>query len=289
MHPFRRFLRALFELFVAAIFCGVPLAVVRIGLRPALDRALAVHPSIASALGWAAILAAVLGGYWAFVRYFERRSPAELRPSWRAILWGALSGAALIALTISILFVAGFNHAVAYRGFGHVAGVVAVLFVGSTLEEFFFRALLFRLFERQVGTGWAVVAAAAVFGALHLTNPGVGSLTLLSVTLLGMLWTGVFVLSRNLWAAALNHVAWNVTIFLSGMPLSGEETWRPLAPLDTVTSGPVLITGGSFGPEDSLLSILITAVACLAVFRLARRRGQWVRRADVARASAHEA
>jgi uncharacterized protein len=96
---------------------------------------------------------------------------------------------------------------------------------------------------------------------------------LISVTLVGLLWAGVFVLARNLWVAAANHAAWNFTILLSGLPLSGIEDWRKLAPLESRFAGPDWLTGGMFGPESSLLVIASTTVAVVLLLRAARRRG----------------
>jgi hypothetical protein len=98
---------------------------------------------------------------------------------------------------------------------------------------------------------------------------------LVSVTLLGLLWAGVFVLVRNLWVVAANHAAWNFTILLSGVPLSGIEDWRALAPLESRYSGPGWLTGGMFGPESSLLVIVSIAVAAVLLLRTARRRGNF--------------
>ena len=88
-----------------------------------------------------------------------------------------------------------------------------------------------------------------------------------------LLWAGVFVLARNLWVVAANHAAWNFTILLSGMPLSGIEDWRKLAPLESRFAGPDWLTGGMFGPESSLLVIVSTTIAVALLLRAARRRG----------------
>ena len=96
---------------------------------------------------------------------------------------------------------------------------------------------------------------------------------LIAVTLAGLLWAAVFVLTRNLWAAAANHAAWNFTILLAGVPLSGIEDWRKLAPLESRFAGPDWLTGGMFGPESSLLVVASTTVAVVLLLRAARRRG----------------
>jgi hypothetical protein len=146
------------------------------------------------------------------------------------------------------------------------------------LEELVYRCLLFRLLERAWGTKLALVVQAVAFALQHLENVERGGISdvvtmLVSVTLAGLLWAAVFVLARNLWVVAANHAAWNFTILLSGLPLSGIEDWRKLAPLESRFAGPDWLTGGMFGPESSLLVIASTTVAVVLLLRAARRRG----------------
>ena len=108
------------------------------------------------------------------------------------------------------------------------------------------------MLERAWGTELALPVQAVVFALLHLANveqSGIGAVMtmLVSVSLLGLLWAGLFVLGRNLWVVAANHAAWNFTILLSGVPLSGIEDWRALAPLESRYAGPDWLTGGMFG------------------------------------------
>ncbi len=82
----------------------------------------------------------------------------------------------------------------------------------------------------------------------------------------------MFILTRNLWVVAAHHAAWNFTILLSGVPLSGIEDWRRLAPLESRFAGPDWLTGGMFGPESSLMVIASTAIAIVFLLCAARQR-----------------
>ena len=124
----------------------------------------------------------------------------------------------------------------------------------------------------------ALVVQAVVFALQHLENVARGGVSdvvtmLIAVTVTGLLWAAVFVLTRNLWVVAANHAAWNFTILLAGVPLSGIEDWRKVAPLESRLAGPNWLTGGMFGPESSWLVIASTAVAVVLLLRAARRRG----------------
>ena len=192
------------------------------------------------------------------------------------------SGAFLLALPVTVLFALGVYEVVLFRGVSlGLLGVASVIGIAATLEELVGRCLLFRVLEQAWGTRVALVAQAVLFALQHLENVEHGGIAdvvvmLVSVTLLGVLWAGVFVLARNLWVVAANHAAWNFTIILTGLPLSGIEEWRALAPLESRYVGSNWLTGGIFGPESSLVVIASTTIAAVLILRAARRRGDRV-------------
>src|SRR5262245_47998187 len=101
-------------------------------------------------------------------------------------------------------------------------GVAVFIAIAATLEELVFRCLLFRVVERTWGTGAALAVQAVLFALQHLENvqhggPRDAVVMLAAVIVTGLLWAGVFILTRNLWVAAANHAAWNFTILLSGV------------------------------------------------------------------------
>ena len=76
------------------------------------------------------------------------------------------------------------------------------------------------------------------------------------------MWTLLYAVWRNIWAIGLHHAAWNLTIVVSGLPLSGIEDFRKAAPFQSDFDGARLMTGGDAGPESSLLAL---AVVCVAI------------------------
>ena len=133
-----------------------------------------------------------------------------------------------------------------------------------------------------MGTWASLAVHSVIFAVMHLGNVERGGVAdvatmLVSVTMLGLLWAGVFILTRNLWVVAANHAAWNFTILLSGVPLSGIEDWRALAPLETRYAGPDWLTGGIFGPESSLLVIVLVTIVVVLLLRTALRHGAFLK------------
>jgi CAAX protease family protein len=250
--------------------------VFRFLLHPAIASALSLGEAASTVVRRAGIFAVALLAYAAFVRFYERRAAGELslRPRWTLV--AAAAGAMSIGLTIVFLLATGLYQVESFRGFGGAPGVLVVIAIAAVLEELAFRALLFRILEETAGSTAALVVSALGFCVAHLANNGVQPITLVTITLAGLMWAGLFIVWRNVWVAAAHHACWNATIFLIGVPLSGEEDWRALAPWVTSTRGSTLWTGGSFGPEDSLVNIAVMVILCAGLFFIARRRGRWV-------------
>ncbi len=222
------------------------------------------------------VTASLFVGYWAVARYYEKRIITELAFKPLAISIGAAFGIALIGITILLLYALNNYQLLSFRGYSAALPIISAIVVGVVFEEVVFRGVLFRLLEKHAGTVRALIAQSLIFGGLHLFNEGTSAMTVISVTLIGAFWAAIYVYSRNLWVVVANHVAWNVTIFVSGVPLSGQQKWRSSAPFESSYQGPVWLTGGGFGPEDSIINILVMACALGGLTYWARRQGYFV-------------
>jgi len=275
----RFLLKCFLKLCVAAACLIVAVAAYRFLLHPWIESAFSLGEQASSIVRRVNIFLAVVLSYWAFVRFYERRKVQELSLRWRWIVLAAVAGSLSIGVTILALYATGHYELVSSRGFDQAAGIFAAIWIAAVMEEVAFRGILFRILEEAAGTRTALIASALIFSAAHITNPGARWVTALSVTLTGLMWAGVFILSRNLWVAAAHHCCWNATIFMIGVPLSGED-WRAQAPFETIDHGSILWTGGAFGPEDSLVNLFVSLAICAALWRLAFRADE--RRSTVA-------
>jgi membrane protease YdiL (CAAX protease family) len=274
-----RVLRAIGSLLLGWMAIWGPVLVVGKGLVPLVETLFHPEPDVLSIVRRSCIILAAIAGYRAYVRWHEKRDATELRLRPVPLLLGGAGGAALIALPIAALFAFGAYQMVQFRGLSpSLPGVAGLIAIAATLEELTFRCLLFRVLERHWGTGVALTVQSALFALQHLGNVAQGGVfdvaaMLVNVTLGGLLWAGVFIVTRNLWATAANHAAWNFVILLSGLPLSSIEDWRAMAPLESRYAGPDWLTGGMFGPESSLVVIFLTTLPTVWLLRSAWRRG----------------
>lgn len=215
------------------------------------------------ALGIALLALLVLGTYIAASKWIERRIPSELKVS-RSLpeaAAGLAAGLALFASVMAILWAVGVYHP-AGRGTvkGLAAGFAAALAAGI-LEETIFRGLLFRLSSKILGTWGALLFTAALFGAAHAFNRGATFSSSLAIALeAGLLLGAAYAATQRLWLPIGLHIGWNFAEgSLFSMSVSGGATSTGL--LQGSLNGPRILTGGEFGPEASIIAVIV----CLAV------------------------
>ncbi len=219
-------------------------------------------------IGLIAVLAAttimgVLEGR-AFGVYGLPREGAFGAHFWQGAAWGIAMITAIIFLIRSF---GGFSFGdlaltgSAILGWATLWGVVFVL-VGF-FEEFLFRG--YALFTAATGLGFwpAATILSAAFGAIHLQNRGEDKVGALSVFVIGMFFCLTLRRTGNLWFAVGLHAAfdWGETYFYS-VPDSGLVAPGHL--LNSSIHGPAWLTGGTVGPEGSVMAFGVVALAAAA-------------------------
>lgn len=144
--------------------------------------------------------------------------------------------------------------------------MLAVL--AGILEELLFRGLLFRLSSKILGTWGALLVTSALFGAAHAANPGATVSSSLAIALeAGILLGAAYAATGRLWLPIGLHLGWNFTEgSLFGMTLSGNAMGSGL--IRGSLDGPQILTGGEFGPEASIVAVILCL--CLAAYFIRR-------------------
>jgi len=214
--------------------------------------------------------------YCTLVRYFERREVLELarRGAARRVAAGALLGAVLFSIVYALMALGGYLHQVRFGGFAGFWSPLATAVGAGVGEELVFRGVIFRMTEQRLGTAAALIVSSLLFGLVHSANVGATPVSTAAIALeAGALLGVAYSASRSLWLPIGLHFGWNFTeggIF--GTAVSGGQS-RGL--LDSVLSGPNLMTGGSFGPEASLIAVAVSLTATVTIGLWAMRRGRW--------------
>ena len=228
-------------------------------------------------IGAVLLTAVVLGAYGAYVRVGERRAVTELsgRPAIRELGIGLVFGALLLSVTIGILAALGVYQITGNNGWQIMLATVPGSILSGVLEEVVMRGVIFRILEQWLGSWIALGISAAIFGFLHLLNPGATLLNAAAISIeAGVLLAAAYMLTRRLWLCIGIHIAWNFTqggvfsVAVSGGASTGL--------LRAKMAGPDWLTGGSFGVEASVLALVVCAAAGVALLRIAAKKGHIV-------------
>lgn len=194
-----------------------------------------------------------------------QRQNAFRRNFWIGTLWGIAS---LSVLMISLRLAGAFE-------FGslsiHRIAIVkyAIYYAMFFLMVAFFEEFLLRGYSQWVLTQgmhfWPTAALlSAGFGALHSSNPGESKVGLVAAALIGFFFCLTLRRTGDLWWAVGFHMSWDWgESYLYSVPDSGGM--MPGHLLDSSFHGPTWLTGGSVGPEGSVL-VFVVIVGLWVVF-----------------------
>jgi len=221
---------------------------------------------------------------WFARRLFDRRSFASLGfapgPHMLPDLLAGFAIPGAMMLTIFVLELAlGWTRFEGWawqtQSVGAVAlslltGLAGFIVVGYQ-EELLSRGYHLQNIRQGMGLGWGLFLSSGIFALMHLGNPNVTWYA----SLPGLLAAGYFLAfgwmrTGQLWLPIGLHVGWNFfegTIFgfpVSGINLAGLVRQTPV--------GPVVVTGGAFGPEAGLILIPALAVGVACIWLYTRRR-----------------
>lgn len=145
--------------------------------------------------------------------------------------------------------------------------------LSAIAEEFLFRG--YAQFALTTGIGFwpAAVALSSLFGLGHLSNKGETVLGALSVVSFGLLLCLFLKRTGTLWCAVGFHLGydWGQTFFY-GAPNSGLTPSHNL--FHVTLNGPRWLTGGTVGPEASIICPLVLAVVAI-LFSLKYREARY--------------
>ncbi|MFC0433887.1 CPBP family intramembrane glutamic endopeptidase [Kutzneria buriramensis] len=225
----------------------------------------------------------VLLVYVGLVRWLEhRRTPAELAlaDALPGLGKGVLLGFGLFVATLAVIALFGGYHVLGYGSVFGMLNALGLMWTVAVGEELVFRGALYRILEEKTGTYWAIVISGLVFGGVHVVNPHGTVIGALAIAIEAGLLTGAaYAATRSLWLVIGFHMAWNLAeggIF--GTSVSGSGAGPAVGLLRAATTGPELLTGGQFGPEASIVAVIVCGVPAILFLRLAKRRGRLISR-----------
>jgi len=214
------------------------------------------------------VLAKVERRSWSAYGLSPKRAFGKL--FWIGVVWGF---AAITLLMTAIYSLHGFSfghivlHGARLARFACFWGLMFLL-VGF-FEEFLLRGYSQFTLARGIGFWPAAIVLSCVFGLIHMRNGGEDWPGLLAAACIGLFFCLTLRRTGTLWFAVGFHAAWDwgETFFYS-VPDSG--TVFPGHLLNSSPRGPQWLSGGSVGPEGSVLCFIVLALVWVAFDRLYR-------------------
>jgi uncharacterized protein len=237
-------------------------------------------------LGFCLLLVSFIGFglvVFGWVRWVEKRSlisvgfggEQQLRKFLIGLTVGiAMMGAILIAITLSGGYRVG-DWAPAFASpaaLGWIVLLLASFAVQSSVEEFVFRGWLFSTVMRRWNVSAAFILTSAAFAFLHFSPRQPWSMTAMAFvfSIFACAWVRR---SNSLWGVMGWHTGWN---WFTGtgfdVPITGFDSQLPALVVKLVPVGPSYLNGAGEGPEGSVFSLALLAVAGLSLLLSARSR-----------------
>ena len=218
-----------------------------------------------------------------WIRYFEKGNFASvgftlgshaMKYSVTGILLAVLMSCSTVAV---VALLGGYveEHQASFNP-GDLIPVLVLLFafiLQSSTEEFVFRGWMMARLAERYGVGVGVVGNSALFALMHFDAEAFESVTVLYTVMLAAfaflfaVFLSLLALKqRSIWGACAWHAIWNwsfITWF--GLPTTGLDLGLEplLVDLMSVQDASMWLTGGDYGPEGSVISLVVLIIASL--------------------------
>ena len=257
---------------VGEIFAGIIIGTVLAMVNPTADQAIVMevfgHYGIFFQLG-SFFFMSLLVFLW--VKFIEKRPFSSLgffKKGWLKELGrGFLIGAAQFSLVVALLLLTGTGSLeLAELSLEPVLFILALIpfwiLQGGT-EELVTRGWLFPAVSAKSNIFIGILISSALFGALHLFNPGVTVLSIVNIILDGIFACFLILTYDNMWVLAGMHGAWNfVQGNIYGIQVSGQGASTSILNYSSQSSVD-LLSGGAFGAEGSIFASIVL-IGCIA-------------------------
>lgn len=172
--------------------------------------------------------------------------------------WGL--GGAMLTLCVLIMMVLGVvtisDFQFSSEQFLQFFILILAWSVQGTTEEILTRGWMFPSIANKNNIPVAILVSSLFFTAIHIGNNGISILPLIDLLLFAILACLLMLKTGNIWVISGWHAAWNCfqgNVF--NFPVSGTETGQGF--IQVYTQGPEWLSGGQFGVEGSIVSVLV--------------------------------
>ncbi|WP_421425658.1 CPBP family intramembrane glutamic endopeptidase [Streptococcus suis] len=175
--------------------------------------------------------------------------------------WGI--GAAMLTSCVLLMWGFGAIQVTSFQFSANLVGEFLILVlawsVQGTTEELLTRGWMFSSLSAKHNIPVGILVSSLFFTFLHLGNNAISIIPLLDLTLFAILACLVLLKTGNLWVISGIHAAWNCfqgNVF--AFPVSGTDAGQAFVQIGI--TGPEWLSGGKFGVEGSVISLLVQGI-----------------------------
>lgn len=219
----------------------------------------------------------LLLSYYFFFRLFEKKRVSELSTKYfpKEIFGSFIFGFLSISLSIFILYLIGNYQFISISTENYAVKMFTTLVVAALIEDLFHRGLILRELENWLGTHTAIFLI-MLLETIHIFNPNANVLSFFVSLLWGFTMSMLFVYTKRIWLPFFFHLGWNFAQPFYGSNLTGLDNLGTI--INAKFEGPVLLTGGKVGIEDSIITIIILLLIGVYFYYRARKEGKIIER-----------
>jgi membrane protease YdiL (CAAX protease family) len=217
--------------------------------------------------------------YTFLFRIYEKRKISELNTDafWKNAVIGYAVGFILQSIFILIIYLTCNYSVVRINQAASLLPSFAAALTAGFVGEIVIRGIFFRLTEEKLGTVLTLIICVLLFAIMHLSAKGASVLSVSSTAIqAGLLLSAGYVFSRSLWLPIFLHFAWDFAepgVFGAINP--GITIDQSL--LTSKIEGPLILTGGQLGPQNSIQSLLLCTIASLLFLWMAKQKNNFIK------------
>lgn len=217
--------------------------------------------------------------YTYLFKFYEKREIKEFSKVglFRNLSIGFFLGILLQSLTILVIYLKGGYSIVSINPILFLVPPLAMSFTSAIFEETLIRGIIFRITEEKLGSYFALIISAILFGAMHLSNPNSSLTAAIGLAIqAGLLLASAYIYSRNLWFPITIHFAWNFTqSAIFGANVSGNTVSKTF--ITSKIEGAEWFTGGQFGPEGSIQATIFCFIVTIILLVLSQKEDKIIK------------
>lgn len=188
-----------------------------------------------------------------------------IKSNYKELIAGLLFGIVSISIVFVAIVLSGQGEIATWKPHFAVSQLIYLLMfilVGFA-EEILSRGYIMSVLRQTKSIAVIMIVPSVIFALLHSFNSGIGAIAYINLTLVGVLFSYMYLKSGNIWMPIGYHITWNYfqgNVF--GFKVSGTEVDGILS---TTYAEDSFLNGGAFGPEGGLFVTAILLIGFVVV------------------------